>query len=144
MTRLQLVYLHVAVALTTITGTVFAVMKYFMTTDDEFAVVNHPLQPHMLSLHVVISPILLFIFGWTFSNHMLPKYRFWEGWNRRSGLWSMVLIAPMVLSAYLLQISTNESIRQAMATAHWISSGVFVVGYIVHIVKPRRISPSSV
>ena len=138
MSRLQLFYLHASIALTTITGVVFAVMKYFMKGTDEFSVVNHPWQPHMLAAHVVIAPLLLFVLGWSFSNHMLPKYRFGNGKNRRSGMWSMLLIAPMTLSAYLLQIATNETLREAMAAAHWVSSGLFVIGYAVHLVKPKE------
>jgi hypothetical protein len=135
--RLQLLWLHVSVALTTITGIVFAVMKYFMTSPDEFAVANHPWQPYMLAAHVVIAPLLVFVLGWTFSNHMLPKLRFGDGTNRTSGLALMALLAPMVLSAYLLQIATNDNMRQAMAIAHWVSSGVFVIGYVAHLFVRR-------
>ena len=138
MSRIQLVWLHLAVALTTITGAVFAYMRYFMTTEDEFAVANHPLQPHLLSAHVVVAPLLLFLLGWTFSNHMLPKYRFGNGANRKTGMASMLLIAPMTISAYLLQIATHEALREAMAIAHWISSAVFVIAYAVHLIKPRE------
>ena len=138
MSRVQLVWLQVSTLLTAATGIVFAVMKYFMKSSDEFSVVNHPLQPHMLAAHVVVSPILLFLLGWTFSNHMLPKSRFGGPENRRTGLASMWLIAPMTLSAYLLQIATNETLRQAMAVAHWVTSGLFVIAYAVHVImKPR-------
>lgn len=138
MTRTQLVCLHLSLALTTITGVVFAVMKYFMKSADEFSVVNHPLQPHMLAAHVVIAPIALFVLGWTFSSHMLPKFRFGNGQKRKSGVASMILIAPMALSAYLLQIATNESLRQAMAIAHWLSSGIFVIGFAVHFLRKPK------
>jgi uncharacterized membrane protein YidH (DUF202 family) len=137
MSRWQLIWLQLSAALTAITGIVFAAMKYFMKSDDDFAVVNHPLQPHMLAAHVVVAPLLLFILGWTFSNHMMPKYRFGNGKNRFSGVASMALIIPMALSAYLLQIATNETLRQAMAVAHWITSGLFVIAYAIHLLKPR-------
>ena len=137
MSRLQLFWLHLSVALTAITGAVFAAMKYFMKSSDELAVVNHPLQPHMLAAHVVVAPLLLLILGWTFSNHMLPKYRFGNGKGRITGVGAMLLIIPMTLSAYLLQIATNESLRQAMAIAHWITSGLFTVAYVAHLFKPR-------
>ena|SRR5688572_28534461 len=137
MSRLQLLWLHLSVALTAITGVVFAVMKYFLETSDEFAVVNHPLQPHMLAAHVVIAPLALFVLGWTFSNHMLPKYRFSDE-HRKSGISSMLLLVPMTLSGYFLQIATNEALREAMAVAHWISSGLFVLGYVVHLILGRQ------
>lgn len=135
MSRWQQLWLHVSVALTALTGIVFAVMKYLLKSDDEFSVVNHPLQPHMLAAHVVIAPLLLFVLGWTFANHMVPKFRFGDGKNRITGIASMALIVPMTLSAYLLQVATNETLRQAMAIAHWIASGIFVVAYVVHLFK---------
>lgn len=140
MSRNQLVWLHLSVALTAITGVVFAVMKYFMKSTDEFSVVNHPMQPYMLAAHVVIAPAVLFILGWTFSNHMLPKYRFGDGSNKKTGIAQMALIVPMALSAYLLQVSTNETLREAMAMAHWITSGIFVISYVVHLFKPNNAS----
>lgn len=137
MSRIQIGWLHVSVALTTLTGIVFAYMKYFMTPVDEFAVVNHPFQSHMLAVHVVIAPLALFVLGWVFSSHMLPKYRFGDGSNRKSGVGAMILIVPMALSGYLLQVSTSEALREAMAIAHWISSGVFAVAYLIHLIRPE-------
>ncbi len=143
MSRLQLFWLHLTVAVTAITGGVFAVMKYFMKSADEFSVVNHPMQPQALAAHVVVAPLLLFVFGWTFSNHMLPKLRFGDGSKLRSGGASMMLIIPMTLSAYFLQISTGDALRRAMEIAHWISSGLFVLGYLVHmVVKSKPAFPS--
>lgn len=134
MSRLQRFWLHCSAAITALTGIVFAWMKYFMTTGDEFAVVNHPAQPWMLATHVVVAPLLLFILGWTFSNHMLPKSRFGDETNRRSGTSAMWLIIPMTASGYFLQVATNEALRQAMEWAHWVTSGLFVVVYVVHLV----------
>ena len=141
MSRLQLVWLHLSVGLTTLTGIVFAAMKYFLESTDELAVVNHPLQPHVLGAHVVIAPIALFILGWTFSNHMLPKHRFGDDTGRKSGNGAMWLIVPMTLSGYLLQVAVDESLRQAMAVSHWMSSGLFAVVYVVHLFKRPTVAP---
>ena len=137
MSRLQLVWLHLSIGITAITGLVFAVMKYFLESADELAVVNHPAQPYMLATHVVVAPLALFILGWTFSNHMLPKTRFGDGTGKKSGGSAMWLIVPMALSGYLLQVSVDESLRQAMAVAHWISSGLFTLAYAAHLLKAK-------
>ena len=132
MSRAQIVTLQIAVALTAITGVVFAWMKYAMKSDDPFAVVNHPLQPWMLSAHVVVAPLALFAFGWIFGNHIFPAFA--NGSRKRpSGVSAMWLLAPMVVSGYLMQVSTADALRHAMAIAHWISSGAFVVAYLFHI-----------
>lgn len=141
MSRTQVTYLHLAAALTAATGVVYAWMKYFMKSSDEFSVVNHPLQPYMLDAHVVVAPFLVFAFGWIFSDHIWPRFRFAFPGNRRSGLAAMSMIVPMTLSAYLLQVATNEGVRKAMAVAHWITSGLFVIVYVAHLIgKPKAVS----
>ena len=137
MSRTQLISLHLSIALSTLTGVVFAWMKYAMKSDDPFAVANHPLQPHMLSAHVLITPALVFVLGWTYANHMAPRLMLGETRRRFSGLTSMILMAPMIASGYLLQIATNDSIRKAMAAAHWIASAVFVIGYVTHLLTRK-------
>jgi hypothetical protein len=130
--RFQVVYLHVCVVLTALTGIVFAVMKYLMKPADDFSVINYPLQPHMLSAHVIVAPFVLFGFGWVFGNHVWPKLIYREQRKRASGIWSLAAIAPMTLSGYLLQISTADATRHGMAVVHWISSAFFVAAYAVH------------
>jgi hypothetical protein len=140
--RAQLIYLNLSIALTALTGIVFAAMKYFLKSEDPFAAANHPLQPHALSAHVVLAPFAVFAFGWVFANHIWPKLVYGNGARRASGVWSMVMIVPMALSGYLMQISTNETILKAMTIAHWIASGLFVVVYVVHLLK--RPAPAAV
>jgi hypothetical protein len=137
MSQAQVVLLQISIGLTAATGIVFAFMKYWMKSDDPFAVVNHPLQPYMLSAHVVIAPLLVFAFGWIFGNHIWPAFTNGNARKRPSGVWTMAVIAPMVLSGYLLQTSTADATRQAMAVAHWITSGFFVLAYAVHFLWRR-------
>jgi hypothetical protein len=143
MSRAQVVYLQLCVLVTALTGVVFAVMKYAMKSDDPFAVVNQPLQPWMLSAHVLIAPLLVFGFGWVFTNHIWPGFASGIARKRKSGLWSMGAIAPMVLSGYLLQVSTADATRQAMAVAHWISSALFVLAYVIHLITKRSAAVSA-
>lgn len=138
MSRGQILLLQLSVALMTVTGVVFAWMKYWMKPADEFAVINHPLQPWMLAAHVVLAPLAVFAIGWAFAPHIWPGIQKRTAPKRRSGLWTVLAIAPMILSGYLLQVTTGEAIRHAMAIAHWISSGLFVAAYLVHYVTPKR------
>ncbi|HEX2120821.1 MAG TPA: hypothetical protein VHL59_04190 [Thermoanaerobaculia bacterium] len=131
----QVFWLHASALITALSGAVFAVMKYFMTGSDEFAVVNHPWQPWMLAVHVVVAPLFLFMLGWTFSNHMIPQTRHGSHRARFTGQSSMWLIVPMAFSGYLMQIATNDAIRQAMAIAHWSTSALFAVIYLAHLVR---------
>ena len=97
---------------------------------------NHPWQPHVLSAHVLFGPLAVFAFGWTFAGHILPSLRKGAP-NRTSGIWTIVLIVLMVASGYLVQISTADATRTAFAVGHWISSGLFAVGYVAHLTGRR-------
>ncbi|HVT05257.1 MAG TPA: hypothetical protein VHL58_17980 [Thermoanaerobaculia bacterium] len=132
MSRTQIILLHVSTIMVTITGVVFAWMKYGMHTDDPFAVANHPWQPFLLDLHVIFAPLLVFALGWIFGDHILLKYRLSAQRKRRSGLSAMWLIAPMIMTGYLIQVITNESLQYGSRIGHWVTSGIFVVAYAVH------------
>lgn len=132
MRRADAYFVHVAMALVAVSGAVFAWMKYGMTTDDPFAVANHPLQPWFLDAHVVAAPASMFALGLIFRSHIWRKFRGTSRDRRKSGLALMSLVVPMVLSGYLLQVSAGETTREVMAVIHWISSAVFVIGYLVH------------
>ena len=133
-------FLNISVALMTLTGVVFAAMKYWMTSDDPFAVVNHPWQPHVLAAHVLLGPLAVFAFGWIFAGHVLPALAN-KAPNRSTGIAAIVLIVLMVASGYLMQVSTGDTTRHAFAVAHWISSGLFVVVYVAHLSRSAAAKP---
>jgi len=135
MSRGQTLLLNISIAGMTITGAVFAWMKYAMKTNDPFAVANHPWQPHMMTAHVLIGPLAVFAFGWTFANHIWPRIVLQDPRRRLSGLSATILIAPMIVSGYLLQIATSDTIRHAMAIAHGIASALFVIAYVAHLAR---------
>lgn len=137
MTRAQIVFLHLSTALIVLSGGLFAVFKYAMRTDDPFAVVNHPLEAWSLDAHVVVAPLFVFGFGWIFSDHIWPKLVSSRSPRRGSGLAMLILMIPMTFSGYLLQVSAGELLRQAMAIVHWISSGFFAVGYLIHLIAQK-------
>ncbi|MEO6259741.1 MAG: hypothetical protein ABIP63_05295, partial [Thermoanaerobaculia bacterium] len=116
MSRAQVRTLHASVLAITITGAAFAFMKYAMTSNDPFAVINHPWQPGMLAAHVLAAPFALFALGWIFGDHIWPSFTGRRP-NRPTGVVSMVLIAPMALTGYLLQVITEERARHWMAVA---------------------------
>jgi len=139
MTRAQVALLQLSLLGMTLTGLVFAWMKYFTKSDDPFAVVNHPWQPHMMTAHVLLGPVAMFAIGWVFGNHIWPAYRGGAP-NRPSGIVSMLFIVPMTISGYLMQVSVDDAARKAFAISHWISVGLFLAAYVVHLI-PTGPSP---
>ena len=137
MTRAQVALLQLSLLGMALTGLVFAWMKYFMKSDDPFAVVNHPWQPHLMTAHVLLGPVAVFAIGWIFGNHIWPAYRGGAP-NRISGIVSMLFIVPMTLSGYLMQVSVADATRKAFAVSHWVSVGFFLIGYVAHVINKSR------
>jgi len=132
MTPMQKLLLNVTTVVLTVTGAVFAWMKYFVKNDDPFAVANHPWQPYMLDAHVIVAPVALFVIGAVWASHVKPKHDAGAKPRRKSGLAALWMIAPMVLSGYFMQVLTNEKLVEAMRVTHWVSSALFVIGLLVH------------
>ena len=114
------------------TGIVLGVMKYFMAAADPYAVVNHPLQPVMLKIHIVSAPLLVFAIGIVFVNHIWEQWRSGLVRGRISGLWTLLTFAPMVFSGYLIQSVTHEGWLLAMVTVHLVSATAFLIGIVAH------------
>lgn len=128
--------LNVVVA---VTGVVYFVMKYLLATDDPFAVVNHPWQPTMLALHVVVAPALILFFGIVLRSHILKKLASRYQPDRRTGWISLLSFAAMALSGYLLQVASSPFWLNAMIVLHVVTSAVFILGYAAHLVIGWRI-----
>jgi len=122
------------------TGFAYLWMKYFLQTDDPFAVVNHPWQTSMLSLHVVVSPAFILMFGIIFNSHVMKKLSATRLPNRRSGLVSLGTFAVMIVSGYLLQVSASEAWLQTLIVVHVASGAVFAIVYTAHLVISAKLA----
>lgn len=123
------------------TGIVYFYMKYAMTTDDPFAVVNHPWQSATLSAHILAAPLFVAFFGMLFRSHSFRKLRSRKPANRRSGWTSLLSFTVMALSGYLIQVATTPALITLFIWTHVAASAVFVIGYGVHLVNGWRITP---
>jgi hypothetical protein len=140
MTRNERWAFNVLVSLVSITGVIYFVMKYLMSSQDPFAVINHPWEPTMLSAHIVLSPLLVLSFGVIFRSHILKKFYSDERANRRTGWTSLVCFGVMGFSGYLLQVVASPALLRALVFIHVVSSLVFIVGYSVHFFVGSRMS----
>jgi len=115
------------------TGLLYLWMQYGMTTSDPFAVVNHPLQPLVLHLHVMAAPWLILLFGILISAHVSKKIGERPPSNRRTGLVSIATFVAMTFSGYGLQVFTDPAWARAMLLLHLASGGTFVLAYLIHL-----------
>lgn len=120
-----------------VTGALYFWMKHMLPSDDPLAVINHPLQPLMLDLHVLSGPGLLLMFGIVFNAHVASKLARRIP-LRRSGLTALVTFATMAVSGYLLQVVASEQLRLIVLWLHLGSGAVFAASYGFHIVAALR------
>ena len=126
-----------------ITGLAYLYMKYLLASDDPFAVVNHPWQSSMLSLHVVAAPFVILLFGIVLRSHIIKKLVSNSRPDRRTGWISLISFSLMAVSGYLLQVATSVAWLNALVVTHIGTSTVFIVGYGAHLVIGWRILWSS-
>ena len=122
------------------TGFAYLWMKYVLQNDDPFALVHHPWQNGMLDLHVVASPAFILMFGIVLNSHIMKKLSATRLPNRRSGFVSLGTFAAMVVSGYLLQVSSNEGWLQALVVLHVASGAIFSMSYATHLVISARLA----
>ncbi len=130
---------HAANLSVALTGVIYFVMKFLMEPVDEWAVVNHPWQPAMQHLHVVAAPLLVFVVGYIWRQHIAYGLAHGEA-SRRSG-WGLILsFAPMAASGYLVQISTDETWRTIWSYLHLVTSGVWLLAFAAHLVASLTVA----
>lgn len=117
---------------TFVTGVVYLWFKYLMVNDDPFAVVNDPWQPIVLKAHILVAPLLVFSIGLVTLRHVWRHLQSHNREGRRSGLLTVVVLGPMVLSGYLIQALTEESWLKAMAIAHIALGVIYGFGLLAH------------
>ena len=128
---------HVVVS---VTGAAYLYMKYGMTIEDPFAIINHPWQPAMLAVHVVAAPLLVAFFGMLFRSHSFVKIRSPNPANRRTGWISLVGFSAMALSGYLIQVASTPALITFFIWTHVAAGASFFVGYGAHLVNGWRIT----
>lgn len=124
------------------TGVIYAVMRYFMTPVDEWAVINHPWQPHVQHLHVLTAPLLVFACGLIWRRHVADRMRANERRRGLSGPGLAVAFVPMIASGYLLQTASSAGWRRTWLVVHLVTSILWILLISAHFLG-RRIARTS-
>ena len=82
---------------------------------------------------MLASPFLLFTLGVLVRGHVQPMLRRGAAVGRATGLFTVLVLAPMVLSGYGLQVAVSPAWRNGLAWVHGIASLLFLAGYAVHL-----------
>ncbi len=114
-------------------GVALAVMIYLMEPTDQWSVVNHPWQPFVQHAHVLVAPLMVFVFGVLWAVHVQPKWQSREPEERRTGLTVIVMAPAMVASGYLLQVAVEPVWRTVWEASHLVTSGLWLAAVAVHV-----------
>ena len=137
MTLFQKWFLWTTSIVTGASGLALWWMDSFMEPVSDWAVINHPLQPWMLKAHVLAAPLLVFAVGLIGAGHVWKHFRRRVRRARPSGLLTMWMLAPMVLSGYLIQVVTVPPALTALAWVHIGTGLAYLVGLAGHRVALR-------
>ncbi|MBT8461652.1 MAG: hypothetical protein KJO44_03945 [Gemmatimonadetes bacterium] len=120
---------------TGLTGLGFMWAKYFVPPPDQWSVVNHPLEPWFLKLHIVVAPVFVFAVGLVATRHIIPHLKKREPSGRRSGLIMVWMLLPMALTGYLVQVVSSPRWLVPLAIVHIVTGCAFLVGIAGHRVR---------
>lgn len=138
MNRITAWLLHIIAILITVTGCLYAVMHYLMKPVDPFSVINHPLEPTMLQIHLIAAPALVFLIGMILHSHVLLKLGNGARSGKRSGVVLATLFVVMALSGYLLQVFTVTGHR-LLFWIHLSSGSIWAAAYGSHQISSWRV-----
>jgi hypothetical protein len=133
--RFERLLLVLATVLTGGTGLLYAWARYLVRPDDPYSVVNHPWQPSFQHAHVLAAPLLVFALAMVARQHMLGRYRDPRARRgRRMGILSSLLIIPMGVSGYLVQVLTDSGPRSVAGWFHLGSGLLFLATFTAHFI----------
>ncbi len=104
-------------------------------SSDPWALVNHPLEPWLLKIHILVAPVFVFAVGLITIRHVLMHIRARIRRGRLSGLAMVWLMIPMVGSGYLIQVVSTEGWLTGLAIAHIVTGAIFLLAIAAHRVR---------
>lgn len=144
MTRFHRWFLYLTALVAAVSGVAYFGMKRFLEPADPWAVINHPLEPLALKLHILSAPVFLFAVGLITTQHIWRSLRSSLPTGRVSGLSAALTFVPLVLSGYLIQVVTAPLALEVLAWSHLGLGLVCVWALAAHrkVLKPRRVRRS--
>lgn len=138
MNRFQRRLLWWSTLLTALTGGVYAYMKHLMEPLNEWAVINHPLQPWVLKAHILVAPVMVFAVGLVTMSHIWPLLKSGLPKGRQTGIWTAATFGPLVFTGYLIQAVTIPVLLAVVSWTHLGLGAVVTAALLGHRVAVAR------
>lgn len=124
-------FTHIAAYLTVLHGLIYFIVKYYMQVESPYGERPHWSQGYIQSIHIFLSPLLVFAIGMLWKDHIVMKFKH-SARKRGSGITLFIICAVMIFSGYGIQSFYEETTKAVQTWAHLISSFLFVVAYAIH------------
>jgi len=108
---------YVVFAATWLTGGLWLLFHYFLTSQGEFGPEPHPLEPSWLRLHGAAAFAALWTLGLLWGVHIV------NAWQARRRRWSGGALfgvgAVLIVTGWLLYYAGDDGLRSVASIAHW-------------------------
>ena len=138
MSRFERWNLHLWTLAMAVSGLAYGWLKYLHQRMGEFGPEPYRAQAWCHHAHVFAGPFLLFSLGMMVKGHALPHFRAETRAGRGSGLGVGLVLAPMILSGYGIQIVVDPAWRTGLAWLHGPFSILFLLAYAAHRLHRRK------
>ena len=132
MSRLEAWLVHLSTLLVGVTGLLYAWVKYVLGPVSSYSVVGSAWRPTVEHLHLLAAPLLVFAMGLIWRRHAWSQFRRRIRRRRSSGLVLLVMLAPMIVSGYLLQTTSRSEWHRAWVWVHLGTSVLWLGAYVAH------------
>ena len=133
MNRWEGLFIRAGFALVSASGLLLAFLKYFLAGSDPDSRLGNPWQPAVVSAHVLLAPVAVFVLGLLWRAHALSRLKSGEPEGRSSGTALTAIGLPLVLSGYVVQVVTGEVARRWTGWLHAALGLIFALAFILHV-----------
>jgi len=130
---------HAALSAVSLTGLLYGVFRYFVSSPDPDSRAGHPLQPVFLKAHILVAPFAILGVGLLLRRHALARLKTGEVNGRRTGAAMLWIFAPLAMTGYVIQVLVARDAARAAGWTHATLGIVFLLGYAFH---PKRKTPT--
>jgi hypothetical protein len=100
-----------------LSGGLWLLFHYFVTSEGEFGPQKHPLEPWWLKFHGAFAFAAIWLFGLLWGKHVSKAWPYGKG--RWSGAGVAGLLFWLMLTGYLLYYIAGENARSIVSVLHW-------------------------
>ncbi len=123
---------------TALTGFLYFWFRNFLEPMNEWAVINHPLEPWVLKAHILVAPVMVFSVGTIAADHVFQYARSAISEGRTSGMTITAVLVPLVASGYLLQVVTHPGVVRGLSWTHTVLGTVGFLFFAWHRTVRRK------